>query len=108
MQAGRADWGGTHDERELALRGGPQVVAAGLVVAAHAWFLWYLQAEYEALPDKSDLASVTDYVDLWVPIFLLSMFAEAGTVLHFLFLILFFLLYQIPIFNQKQIYSISL
>jgi hypothetical protein len=83
MQAGRADWGGTHDERELALRGGPLVVAAGLVVAAHAWFLWYLQAEYEALPDKSDLASVTDYVDLWVPIFLLSMFAEAGT--HFLF-----------------------
>lgn len=64
--------------QELALRGGPQVVAAGLVVAAHAWFLWYLQAEYEALPDKSDLASVTDYVDLWVPIFLLSMFAEAA------------------------------
>ena len=73
------------------------MVAAGLVVAAHAWFLWYLQAEYEALPAKSALASVTDYVDLWVPIFLLSMFAEAGT-LHFLFFYSFFLLYQIQFY----------
>jgi hypothetical protein len=34
---------------------------------------------YEAVPDKSNVASLLDYVDLFAPVFIVSMIAEAGT-----------------------------
>jgi len=64
--------------RQVSLgRGALEAVVVVLVLAGHAWFLWYLQAQYEALPDKTNPARVMDYVDLWVPIFLVSMLVEA-------------------------------
>jgi len=57
----------------------PHAVVVAVVLFAHAWFLWYLQTEYEAIPDKSQLPLATDYVDMWVPVFFISIIAEAGT-----------------------------
>jgi hypothetical protein len=64
--------------RALMLRGGPQAVTAVLVLAAHGWFMWHMQSAYDAMPDKSHVGGVIKYVDLWVPVFILSMLAEAG------------------------------
>jgi chromate transport protein ChrA len=61
------------------LRCTPQVVVTVLVLAAHGWLMWHLQSVYEAVPDKSNVASLLDYVDLCVPVFIVSMIAEAGT-----------------------------
>lgn len=48
-----------------------------LIVAAHGWFLYYLQMEYtEKYCAHPHLTAVRDYVSLWVPIFLATIALE--------------------------------